>query len=386
MFPKEEENKNLNENNHEVGNNIENENANGKKRYKGKHINFKILGIIACGIIMVIIFNIFKTPESKDKSTIAEEKLDTDTKVNPYQLNYGDISRDSGVRDIYVNNNTSSGTVNTSVQGNNNQIDEEERERLRRLREEAEQAKRSSISFPVQRNVSAGGTSTSSAPEEDYDLQNRQVSKKNFLMNEKASNFYSSATIIPALSPYEIKTGDFIPAVIITAMNSDLFSKVIVAQVSQNIFDTVTGKYLLIPQGTVLTGVYDSNVTWGQERLLVIWQRMRFPDGSSIRLDNMQGVDLTGQAGITGKVNNHFATLLKGVLLSSAMGATAAIVTDNDRDNWRSAAGQGAGQTIVEIGDKFATKALDRPPTIEIKAGDRLNVMVHTDMILRPYK
>lgn len=382
MLP-EEENNNLNENNPEIENNSENNN--GRKRYKGKHINFKILGIIACGIIIVIIFNIFKTPEIKDKSTITEEKADTDTKLNPYQLNYGDINRDSGVRDVYVNNNTSSGT-SSSIQGNDNQVNEEERERLRRLREEAEQAKRSSISFPVQRNVSSGGTSTSSIPEEDYDLQNRQVSKKNFLMNEKSANFYSSATIVPALSPYEIKAGDFIPVVVITGMNSDLYSKVIVAQVSQNIFDTVTGKYLLIPQGTVLTGVYDSNVTWGQERLLVIWQRMRFPNGSSIRLDNMQGVDLTGQAGITGKVNNHFATLLKGVLLSSAMGATAAIVTDNDRDNWRSAAGQGAGQTIVEVGDKFATKALDRPPTIEIKAGDRSNVMIHSDVILRPYK
>lgn len=384
MLP-EEENNLENDEVDNTDNNNNNNDDNNNDRYRGRHINFKILGIIACGIIIVIIFNIFKTPETKNKSTIAEEKVDIDTKVNPYQLNYGDINRDSGVRDVYVNNNTSSGTSNNSVQGNN-QNDEEERERLRRLREEAEQAKRSSISFPVQRNVSSGGTSTNGVVEEDYDLQNRQISKKNFLMNEKAANFYSTATIVPALSPYEIKAGDFIPIVVITGMNSDLYSKVIVAQVTQNIFDTVTGKYLLVPQGTVLTGVYDSNVTWGQERLLVIWQRMRFPNGSSIRLDNIQGVDLSGQAGITGKVNNHFATLLKGVLLSSAMGATAAIVTDNDRDNWRSAAGQGAGQTIVEIGDKFATKALDRPPTIEIKAGDRSNVMIHSDIILKPYK
>lgn len=168
-------------------------------------------------------------------------------------------------------------------------------------------------------------------------------------------------------------------------MNSDLAAKTIVAQVSENIYDTINHKFLLIPQGTRILGKYDSNVTWGQERLLVVWQRLIFPDGSSLDLDNMQGVDLTGQAGITGKVNNHFASLLKGVLLSSALGAAGAVVTDND-DNWRNAAASGAGEQIITIGDKFASKALDRQPTITIKAGDRFNIMVHADMILRPYK
>ena len=259
-------------------------------------------------------------------------------------------------------------------------------EKLRKLEEEAEQAKRSAISFQIYNAEPQEQPQViTQNPYVDYD-QNRNGSKKNFLMNEEAQNFYSNAVIIEPVSPYELKAGDFIPAIVETAMNSDIYGKVVVAKVTQNIYDTVTGKYLLIPQGTTLTGVYDSNITWGQERLLVVWQRLRFPNGDSIRLDNMQGVDMIGQAGLTGKVNNHFATLLKGVLLSSAMGATAAIVTDDNDDDWKSSAGEGAGLAIIQIGDKFTTKALDRQPTIEIKTGERFNVMVHSDLILKPYK
>ena len=355
------------------------------KYYEGKHLNKKLYKIIFVTIVAIIVYNIFKAPtppkiiEKKDTQSTEE----TTTKENPFNKTYKEV------KDIENKNQTS--TTNTTTQNTTYNetltIEQEQKlEKLRKLEEESEQAKRSAISFQIY------NTDTTNSQQQvgtqnayvDYD-QNRQGSKKNFLMNEESSSFYSNATIIDPISPYELKAGDFIPAIVETAMNSDIYGKVVVAKVTQNIYDTVTGKYLLIPQGTVLTGVYDSNITWGQERLLVIWQRLRFPNGSSIRLDNMQGVDMIGQAGLPGKVNNHFATLLKGVLLSSAMGATAAIVTDDD-DDWRSSAGEGAGLAIIQIGDKFTTKALDRQPTIEIKTGDRFNVMIHSDLILKPYK
>ena len=131
---------------------------------------------------------------------------------------------------------------------------------------------------------------------------------------------------------FELKAGDFIPATLQTGINSDLPSKVIVAVVSENVRDTISGKHILIPQGTRVIGTYDSSVTFGQERLLVVWQRLIFPDGKSIGLDNMQGVDLSGKAGITGEIDNHFGTLLKGVVLSSIMGSAGAIVTDRKND------------------------------------------------------
>lgn len=220
-------------------------------------------------------------------------------------------------------------------------------------------------------------------PVQDYD-GNRQESKKNFLMNEQAQRFYQTNFLVEQLSEFELKAGDFIPATLQTGINSDLPSKVIVAVVSENVRDTISGKHILIPQGTRVIGTYDSSVTFGQERLLVIWQRLIFPDGKSIGLDNMQGVDLSGKAGITGEIDNHFGTLLKGVVLSSIMGSAAAIVTDRKND-WRGAAAEGAGEQIVTIGERFADRALSRQPTINIEPGARLNIMVHSDLILEPY-
>ena len=220
-------------------------------------------------------------------------------------------------------------------------------------------------------------------PVQDYD-GNRQESKKNFLMNEQAQKFYQTNFLVEQLSEFELKAGDFIPATLQTGINSDLPSKVIVAIVSENVRDTISGKHILIPQGTRVIGTYDSSVTFGQERLLVVWQRLIFPNGKSIGLDNMQGVDLSGKAGITGEIDNHFSTLLKGVVLSSIMGSAAAIVTDRKND-WRGAAAEGAGEQIVTIGERFADRALSRQPTINIEPGARLNIMVHSDLILEPY-
>lgn len=355
------------------------ENKGNKPKIQGKFYNLKLIKIIIAIVVLLIIYNIFKTDNKPKKvETINnEEKKDMTTKTNPYQTTYEDI------KDIDITTNQ---TTNSTTNNNSTSImTEEQKEKLRQLEEQANQAKKSPIAFQLynRQDTQNHNTQTTNNFPTDYD-QNRQNSKKNFLFNEAQKALYSTSTIVESISPYELKTGDFFPAVVETAMNSDIYSKVIVARVSQNIYDTVTGKYLLIPQGTTLTGVYDSNITWGQDRLLVIWQQLRFPNGDMLVLDNMQGVDMIGQAGIPGKVNNHFATLLKGVLLSSAMGAATAITTADD-DDWRSDAGEGAGLAIVQIGDKYTTKALDRQPTIMIKAGDRFNVMVHSNLILKPY-
>lgn len=354
---------------------------NNKPKIQGKFYNLKLIKIIIAVVVLLIIYNIFKTDNKPKKVETVnnEEKKDMTTKTNPYQTTYADI------KDIETNTTTNQTTNTTTNNNSTNTMTEEQKEKLRQLEEQANQAKKSPIAFQLYNRQDTQNNNTQNANNfpPDYD-QNRQNSKKNFLFNEAQKALYSTSTIVESISPYELKTGDFFPAVVETAMNSDIYSKVIVARVSQNIYDTVTGKYLLIPQGTTLTGVYDSNVTWGQDRLLVIWQQLRFPNGDMLVLDNMQGVDMIGQAGIPGKVNNHFATLLKGVLLSSAMGAAAAI-TISDDDDWRSDAGEAAGLSIVQIGDKYTTKALDRQPTIMIKAGDRFNVMVHSNLILKPY-
>lgn len=288
--------------------------------------------------------------------------------------------------------------LNYPVQGNDEEniaeqksSEEIEREnRLKQLQAESDAAFRSPTTITIANRPQTQEVDnklllakSQANPIQDYD-GNRQESKKNFLMNEQAQKFYQTNFLVEQLSEFELKAGDFIPATLQTGINSDLPSKIIVAVVSENVRDTITGKHILIPQGTRVIGTYDSSVTFGQERLLVIWQRLIFPNGKSIGLDNMQGVDLSGKAGITGEIDNHFGTLLKGVVLSSIMGSAGAIVTDRKND-WRGAAAEGAGEQIVTIGDRFADRALSRQPTINIEPGTRLNIMVHSDLILEPY-
>lgn len=355
------------------------------KKYAGKHVRKKILLIPLLLLMAFIIFNIFKSADPKASKKEQIEKVKDNKmnkKENPFQQGY----EDQEVTDVIKTNNNLKMDEKNINNEFVNEMSPEEIERRKSFLEEARNARRSSIGFQIQNKIKEPQVlgEKQNKVYGDYDL-NRQGSKKSFLENETANNFYLGSSLTPPISPYEVKAGDFIPAVMITQINSDLPSKVITAQVRENIFDTVTGNNLLIPQGTKMIGTYDSNVSWGQKRLLIIWQRAILPNGNSIALDNMQGIDLTGQAGITGKVNNHFATLLKGVLLSSAVGASAAIVT-NDEDDWKSEAGQGAGESIVNIGNKFAEKALERQPTIVIKQGERFNIMVHSDMILKPYR
>ena len=216
---------------------------------------------------------------------------------------------------------------------------------------------------------------------------NRQADKKNFLRKEEHQKIYNSGREIYAVSPYEVKAGTYIPGILISGLNSDLPGNM-KGQVREDIYDTVTGNHLLIPKGTTLIGTYDSGVTFGQNRALVVWQRLIFPDGKTVLLDNMGGVDLSGYAGFKDKVNNHNLELFKAVVLSSILGAGTAIVTDDDDndDDWKSEAGRGAGEQVITIGNRLADKLLSLQPTLTIRPGYRFNIMLHSDLILTPYE
>lgn len=131
-------------------------------------------------------------------------------------------------------------------------------------------------------------------------------------------------------------------------------------------------------------GMYDSNVTFGQDRVMIIWERIIFPSGKSIELDRFVGTDLSGYAGVTGKVNNHYEKLLTSVVLSSIIGAGTAIVDDDDDNDWKSEAGHGAGEQIINIGTKFADKVMNIAPEITIAPGQKFNIIVNSDMLLEP--
>ena len=190
----------------------------------------------------------------------------------------------------------------------------------------------------------------------------------------------------------EIKTGTVIPAVMVSGINSDL-PGVMIAQVSQNVFNTANGKYLLIPQGAKLYGVYDSRVVYGQQRVLVAWNRIVFPDGSSVTLGAMPGADMGGYAGFHDLVNNHYLRIFGSAFLMSAIiGTTAYVVDDADnnddsdktsfRDEMVTALAQQMGQAAMQL----LQKNLSINPTLEIRPGYQFNVVLTKDVAFaEPY-
>lgn len=149
---------------------------------------------------------------------------------------------------------------------------------------------------------------------------NGQGAKRGFLQQRNYASNYSSAVKMPAVSPYELKAGSIIPAIMIGGLNSDLPGQII-GQVSENVYDSATGKHLLIPQGARLVGTYDNSVTNGQNRVLVAWNRIIFSDGASLNLDMMPASDQSGYAGFNDKVNNHYAKTFCSALLMSIFSA-----------------------------------------------------------------
>ena len=222
---------------------------------------------------------------------------------------------------------------------------------------------------------------------------NRQESKRKFVDTKRNKSFYSTNTVMPSLSIYEIKAGTMIPAVLLTAINSDLPGQIL-AQVTMDVHDFRTLKHTLIPRGSRIIGRYDSNVTYGQNRLLVVWDRIIFPNGQTLLLDNFQGVDVLGNAGLKGKTNNHFWKLLRSVVLSAginmAAGALESVnVNVSSSSKSRVTVGTGASDVannVKSIGERLVEKDLNRQPTIQIKRGSRFNIFVDVDMVLPVYK
>jgi type IV secretory pathway VirB10-like protein len=216
---------------------------------------------------------------------------------------------------------------------------------------------------------------------------NQQDRKNAFLDAPHLPPDYLPTTIQAPLSPYELKATSIIPATLLTGINSDLPGPII-AQVRERVFDTATGRYLLIPQGARLLASYDSMVAWGQERVLLCWNRLVFPDGHSINLRCMPAADLTGQAGLADEVDQHWGRLLAAAglstILSLGVQASAGNPSGFQPSLAQSAARNAAGEVSV-IGQSIVQRQINIQPTITVRPGFGVNVIVNTDMILEPY-
>jgi type IV secretion system protein TrbI len=224
----------------------------------------------------------------------------------------------------------------------------------------------------------------SQPPESPNDLSTFNAERNRWKLDSKVEQ--------PA-TPYILRTGYVIPAILISAMDSEL-PGTITAQVAQNVYDTPTGNYLLIPQGARLVGAYSSNVAYGQSRIFVAWQRIVFPDGTALDIGAMPGTDAEGEAGFNDKTNNHFVRIFGSALLMSAITAGVTWSQDHNQNNngnsnrvsasdaLSEALGQELGMTMSEM----IRKNLNIAPTLKIRPGYRFNILVVKDVVLtHPY-
>ena len=194
----------------------------------------------------------------------------------------------------------------------------------------------------------------------------------------------NSGTLEPAISPNVVQAGAIISAALVTGLRSDLPGQV-VAQVTENVFDSPTGRTILIPQGTKLIGTYDHDVAAGQSRALVAWTRLILPGGGSVTLDRMPGADTAGYGGLQDRVDNHWGGVLKAALVSTVLGIGAQSGSGNSRSDLARALRDGASESLSRTGRQIVERELDRPPTITIRPGYPVRVIVTRDIVLQPW-
>ena len=222
---------------------------------------------------------------------------------------------------------------------------------------------------------------------------NRQADKRAFLTERDPKTGLQNtlkAQREDAVSPYEVRAGTVIPAIMIGGVNSDLPGQLL-AQVSENVYDTKTGRYILIPQGSKLLGTYDSGITTGQERVLVAWTRIIFPDASALDIGRMPGADQAGYAGFKDQVNDHFWKIWSNAIFLSVF--SAGIQLSQGNGNNQSSSNLNATQTIAastgqqlgQLGMEIARRNLQIQPTLEIRPGYRFNVQITKDIVLRAW-
>jgi type IV secretion system protein VirB10 len=219
--------------------------------------------------------------------------------------------------------------------------------------------------------------------------QNGQDRKLAFVNASVDRRTTSPDRIAAPASSYVVQAGNVIPASLITGIRSDLPGQ-ITAQVTENVYDSPTGRFLLVPQGTRLIGVYDSQVSFGQSRVLLVWNRLIMPNGRSIILERQPGADTAGYAGLEDEVDNHWGALFKAALLSTLLGVGSELGAGSDSGTGNNggliqALRLGMSDSLNQTGQKVVQRNLNIQPTLTIRPGFPLRVIVNRDLELEPY-
>ncbi|HBB9961493.1 TPA: hypothetical protein JG851_004660 [Vibrio parahaemolyticus] len=406
-----------------------------RKGYLGGGISKKLLVLVGGGLFLLIMFILYiisqkghhDAAEAAEKDAAAQEQI-TDT---PHSSSVGGL-------DEILNSAPDGSSVVTapkvtppiegkteprpnepkirpsgnSVQGNGETKETESQRRARvayeqeveRIKQQKTQALQAALLAKSSVNVDVGdeaqssgnptgnGKAAVSIPEPNWNNMeqadpNKQDVKLAFSEKEHSNTYLTQGREKP-LSPYELKVGTLIPATMISGVNSDLPGQVI-ASVSQNVYDSATGSHLLLPQGAKLYGLYDSQIAYGQDRVLMAWTRVNYPDGTTLELEGMGAIDSQGFAGFEDQVDHHYWKIFgNAFILGMITGVSEAGINDgNDSDtSTAESINNGVTEQFAETGSTLIEKNLDVQPTIVIRNGYKFNIMLNKDVILHPYQ
>lgn len=370
------------------------------------------VGVVA-GVILFALINAFVTPTpSIQSATNKTSQASQDSPVTPDTLQAlpADYNDRSSIAKYF-----NTGGISPDVQKALDLLHNEQRALAAKLASQnlnagpedgpqSDQARQSSLFFSgsapdltMRKDLdqSAGGKGAGDGKGEGnadpYALQNGQMQKLKFLLtSDKTEDIYNPHKLMQPASPFLVQAGTIIPGTMLTSINSSLPGNV-VAQIRENVYDTVSGQFVLIPKGSKLIGQYDSQVAYGQERVLVAFTRVVRPDGSSILLDKLSAADSQGNAGAAGDVDNHWGKILGAAVISTMLSMGAGSVADNSSNNntyypnSTQGALAGASASISQTGQTLTNKAINVQPTLTIPAGYQFDMIVNKDIILSPY-
>ena len=374
-----------------------------------KAIAIIIAGIIGISLFFNFLFSNPKDEEKKEDENILEEKaISDDLKKQDYSNRNVLLAADETLSNIKDEN-----TIDYNVPAEEPApveekedpmetfLKEQELEKLKR-KYEARKSAFKSKSNNAEYEIISQTPDTADSYTNDLDYlkyltseinqtadPNMQKEKKQFLKNAAVQNFVLKEPLTPSISKYEVKTGTYIPITLVGGINSDLPGH-LVAIVREDIYDTNTGTVKIIPAGSRLFGTFSSEVSWGQTRVQVVFNRLTLPNGKSINLGAMGAADLAGQSGLTGDVNIHLGKVIGSIIMAGVVGGADGALTNNgnhrkDENSALSKGGEESGRTAIETVDKYSSKILDVQPTITVKPGTRGTIVVEEDIILEKY-
>ncbi|WP_048883777.1 TrbI/VirB10 family protein, partial [Komagataeibacter intermedius] len=212
----------------------------------------------------------------------------------------------------------------------------------------------------------------------------RQAANRAFLAGQPDRVTVSPDLLTPPVSPYVIQAGTVIAGALNSKVSSDLPGQLI-GHVTQNVYDSLTGRYLLVPQGSTLFGTYNSSVSFGQRRTQVIWTRLIRPDGESIVLDRIPGADAIGQTGLKDLVDQHWGQLFRAALVTTMLSVGSEAGTSWGENNLLQAIRSGASNGFSMVGNRLIDRSMDVQPTLTDRPGLPFTLIVNRDLVLKPW-